>query len=196
MRLALTGRNLTVTPALRQVVTRRLDKLDRLLHGTILSAQVALQVQKDRVKTDLRVRTTADQALSAHGEAIDARASILDAIAKVEHQASRVKGKWDGRKRLDGATRRARVLGMATEAAPPAARSARTSAPARAAATGEPRVIRMRRTSPKPMRLEDAVLRVDATAGSVLVFRDAALDRVQILIRRGDGHLGLIDPDA
>ena len=48
MRLALTGRNLTITPALRQVVTRRLGKLDRLLHNSILSAQIALQVQNGR----------------------------------------------------------------------------------------------------------------------------------------------------
>ena len=88
MRLALTGRNLDITPALRQLVTRRLAKLDRLLHDGIISAQV------------------------------------------------------------------------------------------------------------KPMRLEDAVLRVGATPGSVLAFRDPSLDRVQVLVRRADGALGLLDPDV
>jgi hypothetical protein len=28
------------------------------------------------------------------------------------------------------------------------------------------------------------------------VFRDAELDRVQVLVRRADGHVGLVDPDA
>ena len=46
------------------------------------------------------------------------------------------------------------------------------------------------------MQLEDAILRIDAAPGAVLVFRDAGLDRVQVLVRRADGHIGLVDPDA
>lgn len=195
MRLALTGRNLTITPALRQVVTRRLEKLDRLLHNSILSAQIALQVQKDRIKTDMLVRTRGDHALSGHGEATTAKASVVDAIAKVEHQATKVKGKWESRKRrrIDAAS--AEVTGETP--APAAGRSRRP-----VASVGEPeavptvRVVRVRRSSPKPMRLEDALLRVDATPGSIVVFRDASIDRVQVLVRRADGHVGLVDPDA
>lgn len=195
MRLALTGRNLTVTPALRQVVTRRLEKLDRLLHGGIIAAQVAWQVQKDRVKADVRVTTRGDHDLSGHGEAATAQASATDAIAKVEHQASKVKGKWEARKRR---------LVAPTAIDDVVAGPARTRRPAKSAATAgleDPqvasvRVIRVRRSTGKPMTLEDALLRVDAAAGSVVVFRDADLDRVQVLVRRADGHIGLVDTDA
>ena len=193
MRLALTGRNLTITPALRQAVTRRLEKLDRHLHDSITTAQVALQVQKDQVKTDVRVSTKGDHDLSGHGLAKTARASALAALAKVEAQASKVKGKWEARKR--GASVKTAVPAepvLVVEVAP--ARKARV---ARAATAAEaPKVVRVRRSTPKPMRLEDALLRVEATAGSVLVFRDAELDRVQVLVRRADGHIGLVDPDA
>ena len=192
MRLALTGRNLTITPALRQVVTRRLGKLDRLLHNSILSAQIALQVQKDRVKADVLVRTRGDHDLSSHGEATTAQASIVDAIAKVEHQATKVKGKWQARKRrtIDKAP-----ADVVAPVEPTRKRRAPVAAPEPAAAPGV-RVIRVRRSSAKPMRLEDALLRVDDAPGSVFVFRDAAIDRVQVLVRRGDGHVGLVDPDA
>lgn len=191
MRLALTGRNLTITPALRQVVTRRLDKLDRLLHNSILSAQIALQVQKDRVKTDVLVRTRGDHDLSGHGESTTAKASIVDAIAKVEHQATKVKGKWQARKRrtIDKGPLEAPV-------APEPTRSRRAAAAPEPSAVPGGRVVRVRRTSPKPMQLEDAVLRVDATPGSVVVFRDSSIDRVQVLVRRADGNIALIDPDA
>jgi putative sigma-54 modulation protein len=189
MRLALTGRNFTVTPALRLVVSRRLDKLDRLLHGSILSAQVAWQVQKDRVKADVLVRTRGDHDLAGHGEAATAQASAVDAIAKVEHQALKVKGKWEGRKRRSPVTRTA-ADGVA--AAPPPTRAAKGATEAVAA----PRVVRVRRSSPKPMRLEDALLRVDEAPGSVVVFRDAAIDRVQVLVRRADGRVGLVDLDV
>jgi putative sigma-54 modulation protein len=189
MRLALTGRNLTITPALRLVVTRRVEKLDRLLHRSIISAQVALQVQKDRVKADVRVTTRGDHDFSGHGEAANARASVVDAITKVEHQASKVKGKWESRKRRSTAV---------APVEPPAAAPRPPRVPRRTAEAEVPavRVIRVRRTSAKPMQLEDALLRVDAAPGAVLVFRDAGLDRVQVLVRRADGHIGLVDPDA
>jgi putative sigma-54 modulation protein len=191
MRLALTGRNLTVTPALRLVVTRRLEKLDRLLHRSIISAQIALQVQKDRVKADVRVTTRGDHDLSGHGEAATAKASVIDAITKVEHQAIKVKGKWEGRKRRSPAVAADETAGVAS--GPPARRTARPDVDGDDAPV---RVIRVRRSTAKPMQLEDALLRVDAAPGAVFVFRDAALDRVQVLVRRADGHIGLVDPDA
>ena len=187
MRLALTGRNLTITPALRLVVTKRLEKLDRLLQGNLLSAQVALQVQKDRVKADVRVRTRGDHELTSHGEAATAKASVIDATTKVERQASKLKGKWEGRKR------RAPVTEAPVEAV---AASPPTSVRAAASVASAVRVVRVRRSSPKPMQIDDALLRLDVTAGSVVVFRDQTLDRVQVLVRRADGHVALIDPDA
>lgn len=192
MRLALTGRNLTITPALRQAVTRRLEKLDRHLHDSITTAQVALQVQKDQVKADVRVRTKGDHDLSSHGLATTAQASALAAIAKIEAQASKVKGKWEGRKR--GASMRTAVPEpVEVEAVAPKSRAAARAA---AQAPTPTRVVRVRRIAAKPMRLEDALLKVDAAAGAVFVFRDAGLDRVQVLVRRGDGHIGLVDPEA
>lgn len=194
MRLALTGRNLTVTPALQQVVTTRLEKLDRLLHGNVIAAQVALQTQKDRVKAAVRVTTRGDGDFNGHGEASTARAAVADAIAKVEHQASKVKGKWQARKRQSVAVRPVEPA----ESAPVAAASKgrpRVAAPDAAEAPA-PRVIRVRRQGAKPMHLEDAVLQVAAAPGSVLVFREPTVDRVQVLVRRADGHIALVDPGA
>lgn len=198
MRLALTGRNLTITPALRQAVTRRLEKLDRLLQDRMISAQIALQVQKDRVKADVAVHTRGGHVLSGHGEAPTAQASVTDAIAKVQHQAARVKGKLDSRKRHADEVR-ARVVADATR--PESAPASRPNRPARAATAAiaeaaVPRVVRIRRTPPKPMALDDALLRVPAAPGSVLVFRDSILDRVQVLVRRADGHVALLDTDV
>jgi putative sigma-54 modulation protein len=202
MRLALTGRNLTITPALRLVVTQRLEKLDRLLHGSLLSAQVSLQVQKDRVKADVRVRTRGDHELAGHGEAATAKASVIDAIAKVEHQAGKVKGKWEARKRRAAGVKApgdavADTGGRAGSPSPAVRGRARLAVVVDALpAVTAVRVVRVRRVSPKPMQIDDALLRLDATPGSVVLFRDAALDRVQVLVRRADGHVGLVDPDA
>jgi putative sigma-54 modulation protein len=47
----------------------------------------------------------------------------------------------------------------------------------------------------KPMSVEDAALRVDASGDSFVVFRNADTDAVSILYKRKDGNLGLIEPD-
>jgi putative sigma-54 modulation protein len=46
------------------------------------------------------------------------------------------------------------------------------------------------------MTLDEAALELEARAEGVLVFRDAATERMRILYRRGDGNLGLIEPEA
>ena len=57
-------------------------------------------------------------------------------------------------------------------------------------------MIRSRRSAVKPMTLDEAALEMDGRGEGVLVFRDAATERVNVLYRRKDGHLGLIEPEA
>jgi putative sigma-54 modulation protein len=57
-------------------------------------------------------------------------------------------------------------------------------------------VIRSRRFVTKPMTVDEAVLEMDASGDGLLVFRDAANERVKVLYRRKDGNLGLIEPEA
>jgi len=79
------------------------------------------------------------------------------------------------------------------------ATSVRTAPPPVVSAPREergPRVIRNRRFAVKPMTIEEAALEVGASADGVLVFRDAATERVNVLYKRKDGNLGLIEPEA
>jgi putative sigma-54 modulation protein len=59
-----------------------------------------------------------------------------------------------------------------------------------------PRVIRSRRFVVRPMSVEQAVLEVDRHEDGLVVFRDSATERVNVLYRRRDGRLGLIEPEA
>ena len=46
------------------------------------------------------------------------------------------------------------------------------------------------------MTLDEAALEMEGRADGVLVYRDAASERVTVLFRRKDGNLGLIEPEA
>jgi putative sigma-54 modulation protein len=46
------------------------------------------------------------------------------------------------------------------------------------------------------MSVDEAALEVVDGDGAFLVFRNARTDTINVLFRRADGHLGLIEPDA
>lgn len=186
MQLELTGRNVEVTPALRQLVTRRLTRVERLLNNSLVSGQVVLSLKKFHHVVDITLHARGDHVLRGVGDASSWQAALKEAVEKVGHQAERIKGKWDGRKR-----RGSKAASEEEPASPPGRRRS-----AQPASEGQPRVVRARRYAVKPMTVEDAALKVDSSTDQFLVFRNASTDAVNILYRRKDGHLGLIDPEA
>lgn len=180
MRLDITGRHVTVTPALRQLIDKRLATLQRVLNDAALSALVIVTKEKYRHKVEIAVHTRGDHTLSGNAEANSWPLAIRQASVKIEQQAKTLKGKWDSRKRQAAKVVRDRKVTPAAE----------DTAPAPTAAT---RVIRSRYPV-KPMSVEDASARLDDADDSFVVFRDVEDDSVAILYRRKDGNFGLIQP--
>ena len=178
MRIDITGRHVDITPGLRQLIEKRLAKLDRLLNDSGLSAQVIVTKEKYRHRTELVVHARGDHTLSGVGEGNAWPLSVRQAAERVEQQASKLKSKWTERKRLSSARRVIRSAPVDT-----------------AASTAGRRVIRATRYPVKPMTIEDAALRVDDGNETFVVFRNAETEAVSILYRRKDGNLGLIEPD-
>ena len=58
------------------------------------------------------------------------------------------------------------------------------------------RIIRARRYAVKPMSVDEAALEVGPSDEAFLVFRNASTDTINVLYRRPDGNLGLIEPEA
>lgn len=177
MRVDITARHMELTAPLRQLVTTRLERLDRVLNDAAVSAVVILTREKYRHRTEVAVHTRGDHVLRGNGEASGWALSVRDAVAKIEQQASKLKGKWNERKRKNSGSR--------VVSAPPAERPA---------ATGT-RIIRARRYAVKPMSVEDATLRIEDVAETFVVFRNSETDAISILYRRKDGNLGLIEPE-
>jgi putative sigma-54 modulation protein len=182
MRLDITGRHVTVTPALRQLITRRLATLERVLNDAAISAQVIVTKEKYRHKVEVAIHTRGDHTLSATAEANSWHLAMPATAIKLEKQAKKLKGKWDARKRqASRASRNRKALPQAGET---------VVAPA---AEG-PRVVRATRYPVKPMSIEDAAFSLEAGDDAFVVFRSADDDAVSILYRRKDGNLGLIQP--
>ena len=182
MRLELTGRHLAITPAIRALVEERLDHTLRLLNDSAVSAHVVLTREKARVRAEVTLHARRERFL--HGEATgqSVELALNTAADKVDHQAQKLKGKRDGRKRGPSAVKSG--VGAPELPAP------------RATARPRRRIIRARQYEVKPMSVEDAAVEIDDAADGLIVFRNSATDAVTVLFRRPDGNLGLIEPEA
>ena len=181
MRIDITGRNTTVTPALRQLITKRLGALEKVLNDAAISALVIVTREKYRFRVEMALHTRGDHTLSGTAEDTTWALAVRNAGLKIEQQARKLKGKWNDRKRQSAKVVRARKLAPESMVEPPAA-------PA-------PRVVRASRYPIKPMSIEDAAMQIEDTDDAFLVFRNADDDDgVAILYRRKDGNLGLIQP--
>lgn len=179
MRLDITGRHVTITPALRQLITQRLATLERVLNDAAVSAMVILTKEKYRHRVEIVIHAAGDHMLSGTAEDGSWAVAIRQAALKIEQQAKKLKGKWDSRKRQAAkAVRNRKVAPAAGDGAPQTA--------------GEGSRVVKTRYAVKPLSIDDAVQRIERTGDSFVVFRSVDDDSVTVLFRRKDGHLGLI----
>jgi putative sigma-54 modulation protein len=175
MKIEFTGRQTGIPDELRRLAERKLQKVGRLLPA-VTRAHVILAVDKHRRVAEVSVHSR-HLDLAAVGVSPDPRLSVTGAIDKLLRQAQRQQAKR--RERKGAVTPRHALL-----------------PPEHDGDAGAPRVIRSRRAAVKPMTLDEAAFEMEGRADGVLVFRDAATERVNVLFRRKDGNLGLIEPGA
>ncbi len=175
MKIEFTGRQTGVPDEVRRLAERKLQKVGKLL-PSLTRAHVILSADKHRQVAEVSVHSR-QLDLAAVDVTTDPRLSVSGAIEKLLRQAQRQRAKRRERK------------GSASPRLAPVA-------PERGGDGQAPRVVRSRRVAVKPMTLEEAALEMGGRADGVLVFRDAATERVGVLFRRRDGNLGLIEPEA
>src|SRR6185295_1692202 len=150
MRLELTGRHIDITPSLRRIVDAKLAKLERLLNDSAVSAQVVLTREKFRRGAEITLHARGENFLHGVGSSETWERSLTQAVDKIAHQAEKVKGKWQERKR--GGVRRA------PKAAEPRAAAPRPSA---RAALKMPKIFRSARQAIPLMSVADAAREID-----------------------------------
>ena len=187
MRLEITGRHLDITPAIRRLVTTKCAKLERLLNDSAVSAQVVLAREKHRHCTEITLHARGEKFLHGVADAGNWETSLSGAIDKLAHQAAKLKGKRQERKR--------RGTGIKTAPEPQPEAVDVTPAPAR---TGRvrpsmPRTMRASRQAVRTMSVADAVRAVDGNRDGIVVFLDPETASINVLSRRPDGELTLVE---
>jgi putative sigma-54 modulation protein len=194
MRLELTARHFTLTATLRKLVEQRLARAFRPLNDSVVSAQIVITREKARFHAEVTLHVRGDHFL--HGEATgrDAQTALSASIDKIDRQLGKLKSKWTEGKR------RAISPAKAASAAPRPQRGAAMFGTGLAQrepdGAGQIRIIRARRYAVKPMSVDEAAIEVGEGRDAFLVFRNSTTEEINVLFRRPDGNLGLIEPEA
>lgn len=171
MNLELTTRNVELTLTIEKRLRRALEKLQRVLDDSA-TVHVILDAEKHRFLTEILV-SWRDRQFTGTAEADDLYSSVAEAIERIRRQTLKQKEKFVARRR---ATRK---LVKALPSESPAS---------------EVRIIRTPRYSVKPLTPDEAAELLLASNDHFLVFRNSETERVAVLYKRTDGHLGLIEP--
>lgn len=176
MKINITGKNIVVTAALKQMVEKKLGKLERYFRPETV-VNVVLSVDGYRQICEVTIPFSG---IVLRGEVAtdDMYASIDEVLEVLERQIRRHRTKLS--KRLRG------------EAPEP---------PEWLQDTGEeeeesagPKIVRTKRFAIKPVLLEEAVLQMQLLGHDFFVFLNAATEEVNVLYKRKDGNFGLIEP--
>jgi putative sigma-54 modulation protein len=193
MRLELTARHFTIPPTVRKLAERRLDHVLRPLNSSAVSAQVVVTREKTRFHAEVTLHARGEHFLHGDATGRDAFAALGAAIDKVERQVQKLKSKWTEGKRQGVSPAKAASASPRQERA---ARVFNTGLEQREPGDGGMRIIRARRYAVKPMSIDEAAMEVADGRDAFLVFRNSSTEEINVLFRRADGNLGLIEPEA
>ncbi|MFQ5789218.1 MAG: ribosome hibernation-promoting factor, HPF/YfiA family [Acidobacteriota bacterium] len=182
MNVNFTGRQMDVSNELRIYTETKLKKLHRFIDG-ITDIHVILSREKYRQIAEVNVHSRGNSYLTAIEESNDLKASIAQAIDKIQAQGKKHRAKRIGKRRRAGRRESSGTFNVLV------------AEEGTASSTG-PRIIESRRFVIKPLSVEEAVAEMEEGTAEFLVFRNAANERANVIYRRPDGNYGLIDPEA
>jgi putative sigma-54 modulation protein len=193
MKLLIHGRNLDVTPAIRDYTEEKLSRALNNFNGLVKEADVHLSVARNPRVT----QQTAEVTVFANGTVIRAQehsenlyASIDLVASKLSRQLRRHKERHSDHHHSPGhnASQTANTAGVVVDA--PVERSLLEGKTAELPNRG----VRRKYFAMPAMALEDAMHQLDVIDHDFYVFRDAQNGNIQVVYRRNHGGYGVIQP--
>lgn len=183
MGLRVSGKSVDIGEAFRSHVEGRIgEALEKYFDGGY-NGHVTVEREGPGFKSDVAVHLDTGIVLKAEGRGQEVYQSFDIAAERIDKRLRRYKRRLkDHHKRGDE---------------PVPAREYVIAAPeedVEIAAESDPVVIAEQATNLDTMTVGEAVMAMDLTEATVLVFRNAGHGGINVVYRRGDGHIGWVDP--
>ncbi len=193
MALRISGKNISIGEALRSHVRARIDTAVSKFSAGPISGHVTIEPEGSGFRADCTLHLDSGMTLQVEAEAHEVYASFNRAADRIEERLRRYKR----RIRNKHGVHEELLSGIALSVPAQEMSDAREndfSGPDKDK-IGEPcpAVIAEPQTLLKEMTVSSAVLELDSTNASVVIFRHAADGRANIVYRRADGNIGWID---
>jgi len=176
MAITVRGKNIEITPALKDYVEKRVGKVTKYF-GAIGEITVLLTVEKGSHIVEVTVPVNG-MLLRGEESTMDMYTSIDLVIEKLEKQIEKYKTKL-ARKLRNGVFKGELV--------------ASTSVPV--PENDDFKIIKTKRFAVKPMDTQEAVMQMNLINHDFYVFTNSDTEEVNVVYRRKDGNYGLIEPE-
>lgn len=188
MRLQVHGKQIDVGAALRTHAQDRLSALLAKYFGGEADGTVTFSREAHWFRCDCHVHLSSGMALQASANAGDAYAAFDEVAERLEKRLRRynrrLKDHHAARQPVETFVAPAYVLEDTGEEAEEPAGPA------------EPVVIAEMTTDVKRLTVGEAVMQMNLVGVPALLFRNRGNDRLNLVYRRSDGHIGWVDPPA
>lgn len=177
MQINISFRHIDPSDALKLYVEDKLSRLKKYLEEPI-EAHVVLRGEKFRRIAEVSLDASGFR-LNGAEETDDMYSSIDLLVDNLETQAARKGKEKISRRRSSAVAKESAVM------IEPGAQMQRNEQ--------EPRVIKAEQVHAKPMHLDEAVMQLNLMAHEFMVFTNRSTNKVNVLYKRKDGNLGLIE---
>ena len=173
MKVTVIGKNIDVTPALREIVERKISKLDIYFNPNV-EARATLTVQKN--SQIFEVTIPFNGVILRCEESTDDMYKSIDLVqAKLERQIRKQRTKLQ--RRNNESLRFSNFDEVALED------------------DDQGEIVKVKKFNIKPMSTEEAILQMELVEHNFFVFKDSDTDNVNVIYKRKDGNYGLLEPD-
>jgi putative sigma-54 modulation protein len=179
MNISITFRNTEGEDWHKEYIEERLRRLKKYIDNPV-DARVVLSAEKFRNVADVNLIANGLN-INGREEDKDMHLAIDNAIEKIERQLIKRKEKIRGYKA--NSSRESNVI--APESSPEETEDAAMA-----------KVAEIRNMILKPMSLDDAVIEIESSKKSFVLYRDMTTEKVSVIYRRDDGKLALIETNG
>ena len=177
MRITITGRNIELTPGIKEAVEDKLSKLEKYFKPDT-DVNVTLSVEKERQKIEVTIPTKG-HTIRAEEVSNDMYVSIDLVEEVIERQLKKYRTRLVGKKQLAEASFQPDFIESDDEEE-----------------SESIKIVRSKKFGIKPMYPEDACIQMELSGHDFFVFRNAETDEVNVVYKRKGNTYGLIEPEC
>lgn len=188
MSIQVSGKNLDVGEALRFYIQERIDQTLEKFMGNATSGHVRIEKDGGQFRTDCSLHLGSGLDLQSKGASHDVYASADAALERLEKRLRRYKRRLKNHHQKHNS-------GEFSDVTPAYDYVIQAAQEEDEEETNDsPIIIAEEQRNISEFAVSDAVMHMDLSESSILVFRNASHGRINIVYRRNDGNIGWIDP--